>query len=473
MQIITSKQNKHLTELRSNKPAWIAIGGLILFTFLGILLGAGSIIRLFFPIASLATGLYLYSNFPILYIGFTWWLWFLTPFVSRLIDYRSGWDPSRLVLVTPFIVTIITTITVVKHLLKTYKYGGLPFFMVFVAISYATLIGLVNNQLFAVARSFLDWFAPVAFAFHIWVNWREYPRYRQVIQSTFLWGLLIMGVYGIFQYLVAPEWDGFWLVESGMTSSSGSPEPLGMRVWSTMHSRGPFASTMQAGLLLVFTHKSIWRFPAAIAGTISLLLSTVRSAWGGWILSLLLFIPSLKSRLQLKIITTLLIFIIIIVPLTRVEPFKSQIQSRLQTLTNIEKDSSFQARQDIYSESFKIALSTFQGRGLGYTWSFEEQKFGSLVIDSGILDTFFTLGWIGAIPYLGGLLLIVINIIKNDLFSHDSFLNTTRALGISYCATLIIGSIMLSVGGMLLWGFLSITLAGKKYYFKNKGLKDI
>jgi hypothetical protein len=466
----TSSRNNPST-FQLTKAPWVAIGGLTLFTLLGLFLGAGGILRYIFPVASLGVGLFLYFRFSIIYIGFTWWLWFLTPLLSRLIDYRSGWDPSRLILVAPYLVTMITTITLVKFLPRTYSRGGLPFILILAAIGYGTVIGLINNPTLAVVRSLLDWFSPIAFAFYFWVNWRDYLRHRDVMQSTFLWGVLIMGTYGVIQYLIAPEWDRFWLNESGMFTSAGSPEPLGIRVWSTMHSPGPFAIVMQAGLLLLFTHKKPLRIPAAIVGTLTFLLTLVRSAWGGWMISMLFFIPSLKTKLQLRIISTMLILGLCVLPLATVEPFASKVGDRIQTLINIRQDNSFRARQTIYQENLQASLSQFQGTGLGYTWSFDTSKKGLsvTVIDSGILDLFSTLGWVGAIPYLGGLVLMVTGLFKYSKKNLDSFLAASKALTLSYLFMLIISSGMISVSGLLLWSLLGLNVAGNKFYCKNLG----
>jgi hypothetical protein len=466
----TSSRNPNTpSSFQTAKPSWVAIGGLTLFTFLGVLLGAGSILRFIFPLASLGVGLFLYFQYSIVYIGFTWWIWFLTPLVSRLLDYRSGWDPSRLILVAPYLVTMITTITLVKHLPKNYNRDGFPFLLAIVGIAYGSCIGLINNQFFAVARSFLDWFSPIAFSFHLWVNWREYPRYREVIQSTFLWGVLVMGAYGVIQYLFAPEWDRFWLNESGMLTSSGTPEPLGIRVWSTMHSPGPFAVVMLAGLLLLFTHKKPLRIPAAILGALAFLLSLVRSSWVGWMLAMLMFIPSLKTKLQLRIISTALILSLCIFPLATIEPFASKIVARVQTLTDIQNDGSFRSRKSRLDRDFQFAISKFQGRGLGHVWSFDQDGFKATVIDSGILDLFYTLGWVGAIPYLCGLILIIANVLQAYKISSDPFINAMRSLGLSYCSLVIIGSVFLSVSGLLLWSCLIMTLAGARYdKYQNK-----
>ena len=61
---------------------------------------------------------------------------------------------------------------------------------------------------------------------------------------------MVMGAYGVWQYMVAPAWDGFWIESTGLLTF-GKPEPRQIRVFSTMHSNGPFAVTMMAALLLL------------------------------------------------------------------------------------------------------------------------------------------------------------------------------------------------------------------------------
>jgi hypothetical protein len=97
-----------------------------MFSALCILAGAVRILRLAFPVGFFAVGMFLYQRYPILYIGFTWWIWFLTPWLRRLIDYRSGWDEQPIVLLSPFLVTFVTFTTVLQHLPRAYRQGSLP-----------------------------------------------------------------------------------------------------------------------------------------------------------------------------------------------------------------------------------------------------------------------------------------------------------------------------------------------------------
>ena len=445
--------------------AWMAILGLVIFSAVCILAGAGSFLRLVFPVGSFAVGLLLYWRYPVLYVGFTWWMWFLTPFVARLVDYKSGWDPQRLMQVSPYLVTLLTFITFLKHLPKSYQEGSLPFVLACTGVFYGGLVGLIKGSPFAVARSLLDWLTPLLLGFHLFVNWRDYPKLSQNLRRTFLWGVLVTGVYGVIQYMVAPEWDRFWLMESGMFTSAGSPEPFGMRIWSTMNSPGPFANMLMAGLLLLFSSQQALRIPAAAVGYLALLLTLVRSAWGGWLLGLFTLMSSVKARLQIRLIITVFVIAICVFPLTTIEPFSEKINSRFQTFSNLEEDSSFKARSGNYDKNISLALSNWLGNGIGNVWSVNDN--GVLqqeVVDSGILDIFFTLGWFGAVPYISGLVLIFLSVLQYSEARFDPFMSAARAISISFCAQLIFGSSIIGPSGLFVWAFFGISMAAHKYY---------
>jgi hypothetical protein len=476
---MTSKQILFNSVLQENfspqdrsAQAWMVIWAFVLLTVVCYFAGAAATLRLIFPATALLVGLFLYLRHPILYIGFTWWIWFLTPLVSRLIDYRVGWDATRQILIAPYLVVFVSIGTFLRYLPGSIRQGGLPFLLAFIGVFYGFLVGLIYNAPVPVARGLLDWLSPIIFAFHLFSNWRDYPSYRQHIQRTFLWCVLLLGAYGVFQFVVAPEWDRYWLIESKMFNSSGDPEPFGMRVWSTLHSVGPFGSVMQAGLLLLFTRTGFLIFPASAVGYLSFLLAQARTNWGGWLLGVIIILGSVKARIQMRLITIILVMALCVIPLTTIEPIAGVVANRLETFSNLEKDGSFKDRSESYDRNLSVALSNGLGNGLGNIWKVNE-KTGQIevfVLDSGVLDMFFTLGWFGAIPYLGGLILLIVNVSKYTEGRFDSFVSAARAIGISSCSQLIIGSGMLSVAGMIMWGFFAMAMAAHKYY-QHQGIK--
>jgi hypothetical protein len=448
-----------------SQQGWIVIFGFLLIS-LALYLGPAASLRLIYPIIALVTGVFLYLRHPILYLGFTWWMWFLSPLFARLVDLKVGWDDTRQMLVAPYLVAFVTIGTLLRYLPSAYRQGGLPFILAFAGVFYGFLIGLVQNQPVPVARNLLDWLIPLLFGFHLFINWRDYPSYRQNIERTFLWCVLILGVYGIFQFVVAPEWDRYWLVQSKQTSSSGNPVPFGMRVWSTMHSIGPFGATMQAGLLLLFTRTGPLILPASAAGYVSFLLAQTRTNWGGWLFGMIMIMGSVKARIQMRLITILLVMVVCVAPLLTIEPISSVVATRFETFANLKEDSSFRDRSNIYDKSLSVALSNTLGNGFGGGLKINEKtgRIEIFVIDSGILDTFFTLGWFGAVPYLGGLILMIYQTLQYTESRFDSFISVSRAIGVSVFCQLIIGSGMLGVSGIILWGFLGMAMAGHKYY---------
>jgi hypothetical protein len=443
--------------------AWIGILAFILFMIVGIFVG-GSAIRIVFPVLSFAVGIFLYIKSSTLYVGFTWWIWLLTPLIARLVDLRSGWDPQRLMLVSPFLVTLVSVATLFRYLPVTYFEGGFPFIVALAGIGYGTLIGLVHSSPINVARALLDWLCPLLLSFHLFTNWRTYPEHRKNIQQTFLWGVLITGAYGIFQYIIAPEWDRLWLVKSGLISSAGKPEPLGIRVWSTMHSPGPFGHFMMVGLLLLFSHHSPLQVPAAVIGYLTFMLSLVRSAWGGWLLGLLYLVVSLKPRLQMRLLLSILILSICVLPLTTIEPFSSNISKRFQSISNLDEDQSFSDRSGNYEANFGQSLVNAIGNGIGGNWAVSNGSLSQTIRDSGIIDTFLTLGLFGGIPYLTGIILMISRITKSSQLRVDPFMSAAYATCLGSVLQLIFTTSTIGLPGMLLWSFLGISMAAYNYH---------
>lgn len=439
--------------------AWTAILGLVFISIVCILAGLGKILNLLFPAGALGVGVFLYFRYPVLYLGFTWWLWFITPLVRRLADYRGGFTEPSPILLAPFLVTFITVITLWKNLFKTYNHGGLPFILAMSGCVYGFLVGLLNRPPIVVGIALLDWLAPVLLGFHLFANWRNYPIYRQNMQRTFLWGVLMMGIYGIFQYFVAPEWDRYWLINSGL-SSAGFPVPFGIRVWSTLNAPRPFATVMMAGLLLLFSSKGIKMIIASVVGYLSFLLSLARTPWGSWFVGMLVLLASVRANIQMRLMTTFLVILLAVIPLTTIEPFSDVVSSRMETLTNLEDDGSASTRQETYGELLGSAVTNIVGEGIG-----------GLTHDSAILSTLFNLGWFGTLFYIGGIIPLLFRLFQGFESYIDPFLGCVRAISFGIFAQVPLGVPMLEVQGVILWGFIGIGIAACKYHINQQIIK--
>lgn len=454
------------SQLSPTTEAWFVISLFIFVTLILFVAGAiGSrILGIVFPLGSFLVAWYLYFRYPFLYIGFVWWLFFLTPFVRRYADFRAGaFTDSNPILLAPTLAILVAANTMYFNIPKAREHGTIPFVLAIASAVYGYCVGLLNPSTTAMKATiaFLGWLTPVIFGYHLYVNWRRYPEYSKVIQKIFLWGSLIVGAYGIYQYVIAPDWDKLWLVGSGMDSSSGSPVPYGMRVWSTLNSPGPFADMMATALLVLFSCKSPLVAPAAVAGVLSFLFSAVRTGWLGWLGGIILFISSLKSKQQIRLIGILIVLSILIIPLTTIEPFSTNITARLTTLGDLQSDTSAQGRKGIYEDFFKNGIYNFIGDGLGVNDN----------VDAGILSFVLDLGWIGTLPYLGSLLISGILLFANLKKHSDLFINICCAVLMKSIAFFLAARVTAGIHGIIIWTFLSMGLAGQQYLRNEQNLK--
>ena len=457
------------------KPAWQAIFGLIL-TIVILLPTVPRLLIPVFPLGSVAVGLFLYRRYPILYVGFTWWMWFIGIFVRRLIDYRCNFITPWPYHLTPILVTSISLITLVRYLPKIYKRDEFPFILCCFTVLYGFVIGLIRQPTTDYEREIivlLNWFAPICFGLHLSINWRDYPRYRQLLQRVFLWGVLVMGVYGILQFLIAPGWDRFFLTQSSQFNSNnnssymGSPEPLGIRVWSTMGNPMTFAFNLMPGLVLLLLSKNRLRYPANVVGYLVIFLSRVRTSWYSWMLTMVIYIISLKERHQIRALIAISVLLLLIIPLTTLEPFSEVISSRFETLSNLESDGSLQARLEALERGGNFALSEFLGWGLISPGQSPSSAAFS-TNDNGYLVLLATFGWFATIIYLMGILLVVIKIFRSN--NLDTFAIASRAIAVGSIARVFTSNISSHQYTMPIWTFLAMAIAAHKYYSFQKRL---
>jgi hypothetical protein len=458
-QISSSQPSPNGSRLGYFQPdlAWKVIFALSIFTTLAIFAGAGKILNFAFPTGAFIVGIYLYFRAPILYNGFTWWIWFLVPFIRRVADFRSVYTESSPILLAPYLVTGISLITFWKHLPKARRLGGMPFILAILGTFYGYLIGLVNiPNSFTVTREFLDWMPPISFGFHLLINSQSFPAYYHNTQRVFLYGTLLTGIYGVYQSFASPPWDVLWMLNTKMGDYDDSVVG-GFRVFSTMQSTEPFSAFMAAGLILLFADSGFLRFPAAAFGYLSFSLTLARSAWLGWFGGLIVFLLSLKAKYQIRLFVVIFVMMLIVLPTVTQGPFADKIGARLQTLSNVSEDNSFSARQENMTGNFEKNLFNVLGSGIGLGGS-----------DNAILSILYALGWIGAICYVGGLITLILQLFQKTNGESNLFLSTARAV----VATCLIrlpanGTSINGIGGLIIWGFLGLTIASHRYY-QNK-----
>jgi hypothetical protein len=452
----------------SERQVWLPQALLWLVT--AVLIGAhqGTVLTLAFPVLAILTGLWLYFKSPARYVGFMWWLWFLSPEVRRLADWsKGGFTPTSLIQIAPLAVTMISGLSLLRYYPLLAQRRGLPVLLILGGLAYAFLIGVVSSGPLAALYDLANWVYPVLIGFHIMAHTRQYPEYREVIINTFIWGMLVMGAYGLVQFFIMPQWDAMWMIGSQM-NSQGDPVPYGVRVFSTMNSSGPFALAMMGAMVFVMAAQHRVRWIAGALGFLAFALSLVRSTWGGWAIAMFIQLIKSSNRVRVRIIATAVLLGGLCVPLLAVGPVADRMQARLQTIVNLNDDQSYAARNQFYATFAKTAFTDVQGEGLGATGTStklssdgggELGKYGNF--DSGVMNIPFVLGWPGTLLYMSGILwLLVRAVLASFAVRDDKFAGSCLSLGLAIFAMLVFTNSLVGTGGLLLFmSFFSILSA--------------
>jgi hypothetical protein len=419
-------------------------------------IGRDQLLRMAIPVMATVIGAALYFSRPILYIQFTLWVWFLAPFVRRVVDWRFGYADPNLILVAPLLVSALAGLTVViprgrgsTRIPAAFVLGGS-------AIAYGFVVGMILHPSAETVYGLCNWLCPMLFGLHLYLNWPQFDEHRVAITKTFLWGLLILGLYGAYQYFSPPAWDRYWLANvmmGGQNESFGRPEALQVRVWSTMNSPGPFANVILAGVFVLFTVRSSWKLPSLIAGYLSLLLSLARTVWLAWLVGLFVLLRKSRARIVARVLISVILLGACLLPLINDRRVASVLEDRVKTFTDLGHDESFGARLEMYRT---LAVDVIE-HPFGYGVS-NEKTVRDQAIDSGVLALFFSLGWFGGLLYIAATACMFLNR-PSALQQSNQFAAACRAVVIALLAQVIAGNIFVGINGTLFWTFGAVYLA--------------
>lgn len=435
---------------------WLAAVGSLLSAIALFSAGQGTLLRIAIPAGATTTALALYLRRPIGYLHFTLWTWFLTPLLRRLVDWRAGFEDHNLVLLAPFLVSAISGLTLLRERRLASDISLTPFFLCIAGILYGFSVGIIRWRLGAsqvtspgeIVYGFFAWIAPPLFGLHLYLRWRLYQQHKRAIQRTFLWAVLLLGAYGIYQYVVPPAWDRLWLehmLSDIGAEAFGRPEPFEVRVWSTLNSPGVFANVLMAGLLLLFSIRSRIKPLAIGVGYSAFLLSLVRTSWLGWLVGLAVLARNSKGRQIPRLLLSLVLLPLLVSPLMLNPQIATVVTDRLQTLQSTRQDESFQDRSDEYRALLANLAADPFGEGLS-----NAETFHGYTMDSGIILMLYFCGWIGAALFLTGIALCVRSM-ASGADSADPTAPIYRAVVVAMILELLSGNTFTGAAGAILW----------------------
>jgi hypothetical protein len=416
------------------------------------------------PLLSFCLGLYLYHRTPGIYIGFAFWMHFASPEIQRFIDYKTDSLNNGYLSFTSNLVSSIAILTLVRYLPKLSVKNSLPFLLTLLASIYSLILSIINQppRDFLLFSQFPALVGPIIFGFFIYINWENYPLLKKSIENTFLWSTPILSIYSFFQYVVAPEWDRHWLYEVEKWSY-GLPEPFSIRPWSGTTDFQTHGITCFLGFL-VLVYRMDWplRFPSMSINLLSILLTQARAAWLSALIATFIFMSNLKHKMLARIVLSIIFLLaaVFLMILANQEVYQT-ISNRVVGLFLLKDgDYSLNVRTNLYADFFDSATSQIIGKGLAVSVDLGEY----LIADAPIFIYLFYFGWIGLLPYLLGLFIMVYELCNADVEYSDYLILASKSFVLGMIAMIGFNNIFMGTIGFYLWCFLCVGLAGCKYY---------
>ncbi len=454
---------------------------LLLFTFA--LLGvAPAAVRYAFPVLAALAAAALFAQSRPLYVQFCLWMWFLSPELRRLVDYRTAFLESSPLLLAPFLAISISGIVLLRRFRSLARPGGVPFACALLGILFGTVYGLTRYSVVDVGRGLVNWLAPVLFGFFLYEERARFRQLREAFLGAFLWGTLVTSVYGLIQFFFLPAWDEAWM--RGLHAGPmGEPFPRQVRVFSTMNAPATLAIYLTAGLLLSFAvlvGSSTGRVSASsflhsrrpvamLAAPFALLalaLTSSRSLWLALLCGVFYLAWALPGRLRLRVAAATLIVFSLGALATQIPGIHDVVTERLKSFATGTSDVSASSRISGHTEALATLSTEPFGEGMGsidvdHAADGSDDRLGPH--DSTLLEFLYALGGPGTLIYALGLGFALARIFferrHTSPFPGEPFGWAMRATLLGLFAQCLFTSMMTGVPGFLVWAELAFALA--------------
>ncbi|CAN5744611.1 hypothetical protein BH23ACT10_BH23ACT10_32500 [soil metagenome] len=439
---------------RTAAPGTTAALSLVLAANAACLLGLARGVTAVYVLGAVAIAASLARHRPVATIEFSLWLWILGPQVRRVVDVSTGYhDPSYILVAAP-----LASLVLLPHI-RALRWQGLrrpvrPMLMAVVAVSVGYAVGAVQIGLRPATGALLLWLVPPLLGLQAVAVGDDYAELEAAVERVFVWGALIVGIYGIVQFYAVPSWDAFWM-NNAPIASIGSPHPFEVRVFSTLNSPGPLATFLAAAVLYLTSARHPLRVPAQVAGLVCLALSMVRAAWLATLIGLVFVMAAGRSRARATALTALALVAVAILQVSG--PVEQAIVDRIDESRAGNQDDSFVARLALHEEMIPALADDVVGRGLGASGvaaRLGDGSTGIVDLDSGLLDFAFTLGLPAALFALAAVTMGGAELARSGLRRGVLPVGVVAA-GLSILLQMLGGNTLTGVGGVVffvVWG---------------------
>ncbi|HWA15404.1 MAG TPA: O-antigen ligase family protein, partial [Gemmatimonadales bacterium] len=443
--------------------AWPVVAGFALLLIALLAAGQAGAVRYLFPVGCLAVAAILYRLGPAPYLEFAFWIWQVGPGVRRYVDYQlGGWEAQSPMSLAPFLVSAVAIFGVLRRLPELKRRMYLPWIAACLCILYGTFVGMLRVGLMPALHGTVAWFIPFAFGLYAALEWRRYPDIQAAMRRAFLYGSILLALYGCYQFINPPMWDRVWMVSSGMYSV-GRAFPFEVRVFSMVNSPLNFATILVAGLFIALGARGIARVLSLSIGAIALLLSLVRSVWIAGILGFLFYLYSVPVRAARKFLMAgavslgLIAMVPIFVPDEIMGPTWELLEKRFLTFTDLSQDVSYKDRASFLDNISNVVVESPQGYGLGSTGvssTLADAGDGIRDFDNGLFAVLYSLGWFGGVGLIGSAIAILMSVMPRRETIEDTIAKSARAVAATSLILIAGSNVFEGVNATILWSAL-------------------
>jgi hypothetical protein len=422
-----------------------------------------------FPLMAVSAAIYLYRRNLPGYVTLVCWLWFLSPGVRRIVDYRAAWIPATAVLLAPPLALCVPAIWLIADWRKVLERPIAPLLCILATCFYATGLGIVNYNPRLVFQDLLTWLAPLLFAFTIYRHREQAVEMFAAFEKAFLYGGIVVSIYGLYQFFQLPAWDVLWMEQlNSILNTVGNPVPTEVRVFSTMNAPQILASFLSVSLLIAFSSRRKIRFISIPLALLCLLLTLARSGWVAMAAGTIYLLFTLPRRQQVQMVIAGVVAVVALILAMQNQDMQNVISERFQTMTNVRNDVSFGDRMAGYKSVFASFLNNPFGRGMGVTPALTEDASGELgfvhgaqsfaLQDSTVASVLVTLGLAGALVWVAALFPLGRRLFWTPSV-HVASTRTLRAILVALLAETILNAVFSGPTGFLTWSSVGLCLA--------------
>jgi hypothetical protein len=347
------------------------------------------------------------------YLTLSLWIWSISAFVRRLIDYYGGFQGQSIVLLTPNVLAVLMMPTLLTSAQLLKRREAIPGALLLVPVLCGLAVSFFKGEIFPGIIACIDWVIPLLYYFYLI---ELMPRIREgegYFKAFVPINLGVVGLYGIYQCFDVPAWDMEWVINVKMFTMAGSGL-FKVKPFSMLNSPGTCAAWVSTLILLSLHFRNRISVVVLPAAMFFLVLTQVRANLGAVVFGLAIAMFSGQKQ----IVKSLLVFVAVMATvagiLSAMDPrIADALVGRLGSVGNLSEDRSAQARQELYRsmptlmEKYPLGLG-IGGIGHGAVAGNNGNTDADFVtVDGGPIAIYLALGWPAGTIYFIGLFVVV------------------------------------------------------------------